>query len=143
MVATPVQQYGMFSGKSFVADPVIFYVVDLDGRRIDESALSQTERDLLQSYPQLYECQSVANASVYNVISNVFAHAGISTENWRHKFTNDIKDLQFANWYNNKLKDITGKSFTNMALYKQGVKWERGRFVATSKPLKLSFIAAE
>ena len=52
VIATPVQQYGMFSGKFIIEDPLPVYLVKANGKLINNALLSPIERDLLQSFPE-------------------------------------------------------------------------------------------
>ena len=143
ITATPIQQYGMYSGKAFLKDTLKLYIVKANGKIIEEAAISQIERDIIQSYPDYYEKHIMSNNAVYNTVSVFFKYAGISTEKNRFKFVNTINDNQFNDWYLNKIEHIIKEPIIKIQVFKQRLCWESGRLGAIGKPTKISFIAAE
>ena len=143
MTATPIQQYGMFSGKAFLKDTLQLYIVKANGKKIEESYISQTERDIIQSYPDFYEKHTQSNNEIYNTLSVFFNYAGLSTEKNRYKFVNNITDSQFNKWYLNKIEGIIKEPIVSIEAYKQQLTWESDSFRVIGKPAKISFIGAE
>ena len=141
--ATPIHQYGMYSGKAFLKDTLQLYIVKANVKIIEESAISQTERDIIQSYPDYYEKHKNSNDQVYNTVSVFFNYAGFSTEKNRYKFVNDINHSLFNKWYLQKIETIIKEPIKSIQVIKQQLSWQSDRLTAIGKPTKITFIAAE
>lgn len=143
IAATPVQQYGMFSGPAHINDSLAVYVVEVNGQTINESGITQTQRDIIQSYPALYANQATNNAAVYNVVSPLFTYMGISKEGHRAKFFNRTEEHSFGDWYKLKLARMINEPIRTLELYRQELKWYNGRLIANGEPVKISLLAAK
>ena len=143
LIATPIQQYGMFSGKQFLKDTFTVYTVIANGKSINETEISQIERDAIQSYPEYYKKQEVNNEVVFHTLKKYFEYAGISMENQRYKYRNAINDSQFKYWFKSRIEKIPNEPMLNPVVYRQKLIWENNSLKAIDTPIKFSFIAAE
>lgn len=143
LIATPIQQYGMFSGKQFLKDTFTVYVVTANGKKINETTISQIERDAIQSYPEYYKKQEGNNEAVYNTMKKYFEYAGIAMDNQRFKYRNAINDSQFNYWFKCRIEKILNEPMHNPVVYQQKLIWENNSLKAIDSPIKFSFIAAE
>jgi hypothetical protein len=69
VVATPVLQYGMYSGPFYLKDTQSLYIIKANDERINEATLSFTDRDFLQLYPESYLSQKKINADCYTTMA--------------------------------------------------------------------------
>lgn len=143
MVATPIHQYGMFSGKHYFKDPLKVYFVKANGKNINEATISQIERDVLQTYPDYYEKQKSVNESVYNTVSAFFKYAAISAEKNRYKYLNTINDSLFTTWYQTKIREIIHEPLKYLEVTRQQFVWENGKLKPIDTAKKLSFIVPD
>lgn len=142
MTATPVQQYGMFSGKYFIKDSLLLYTVKANDKIINSAALSLIERDLVQSYPDYFEKQQHTNEAIFNTVNIYFNYLGISAAKNKYKFINNTSDAVFSNWYRSKMEDIINEPIRSLEVYKQNVVWDNKKLQLIDTPVKIIFIAA-
>jgi hypothetical protein len=142
ITATPINQYGMFSGKYFIKDSLLVYSVKANNKMINFADLSLIQRDLLQSYPDYYEMEKHNNEAIFNTISNYFNYLGIPAGKQQYKFTNQCSAVLFSKWYQSKIENIIKKPITSLNVYKQYFVWENQKLQPIDTPVKLIFIAA-
>lgn len=143
LIATPIQQYGMFSGKQFLKDTFTVYTVSANGKSINETTISQIERDAIQSYPEYYKKQEVNNEVVFFTLKKYFEYAGISMGNQQYKYRNAINDSQFNKWFKTRIEKIINEPVHNPVVHQQKLTWKNNNLIAIGSPIKCSFIAAE
>jgi len=136
MTATPVQLYGMYSGKHYVNDPQEIFLTEANGVVIRDADLSITDRDFLQSFPRYYHDQEAINANVWGTMRHYFQAAGMATEQQAYKFRNEMDDRQFNAWYLRKVAGIIHKPVTTLTIYRQQVAWKDDALVAINTPVK-------
>jgi hypothetical protein len=143
VIATPVQQYGMFSGKFNIEDPIPVYLIKANGKMINHARLSPIERDLLQAYPEYYQTQQSNNEAVYNSMKKFLFTGGIFVES-RHKdkFFNQVNDTIFSNWYRARVSEIINAKVDSLEVYEQFFQWKDHGLHPIDTPAKLKFIVA-
>jgi hypothetical protein len=140
VVATPVLQYGMFSGKAYLKDTQAIYIIEANHKIIDCTMISLTERDILQVYPDYYEKQNAINQTTYTTMKKYMRYSGLSGLMNIDKFTNKITDSVFTNWYKLKVKKIINEPVLSLSVFKQHFLWKNRRLEPIDTPLKLSYI---
>lgn len=124
IVATPVLQYGMFSGMQKLEDTAIAYVFYANDKNIPLSNFTFTERDILLTSLNNYLGQKENNEGVYNSFGTIMQKIKSNLKNNKEKFTNRISDSTFKNWYKLKLEKITNQKIENIEIYKQKIYWK-------------------
>ena len=125
VVATPLLQYGMYSSISNFSDTQTVYLVEADNRLINNSEISVTDLDVLQIYIENYEKQDKINKSVYETMKNYINYTGLSYFMTYNKYSNQLADSVFANWYKTKVEKITGRSVNNLKVWRQQFVWKQ------------------
>lgn len=141
--ATPVQQYGMFSGRFSLQDTLQVYQVKANGRWINNARVSVIERDLIQSFPDYYMSENLINREVYtNLEPYLFIGGLISETSHQHKFFNRINDTLFTAWYKARITGIIHEKVNSLEVYRQLFTWKHSRLNPIDTPAKLNFIVA-
>jgi len=140
MVATPILQYGMFSGVFHTKDTQTVYIVEANHKLINNGKISFTNRDIIQIYIDNYLRYKAVNWSAYNTMKKYIGYAGLSSFMTTDKFTAVISDTTFTNWYRSKMETITGEPITSLAVYQQHFVWEDTTLTAIDAPSKLTCI---
>jgi hypothetical protein len=140
VVATPLLQYGMFSGKSYLKDTQAIYIIEANHKIIDCAKISLAERDMLQVYPDYYEKQSAINQITYTTMKKYMRYSGLFGLMNIDKFTNKVTDSIFTNWYKLKVEKIINEPVLSLSVFKQHFLWQQTRLVPIDNPLKLSYI---
>jgi hypothetical protein len=143
VIATPVQQYGMFSGKFMIEDPLPVYWVKANGKMINHAQLSPIERDLLQAFPEYYQTEKSNNEAVYNSVRKfIFPGVPFNENSHKDKFFNRVNDTIFSNWYRAQVSKIINERVDSLEVYQQFFRWKDHRLHPIDTPAKLKFIVA-
>lgn len=97
-VATPVYQYGMFSGRYAVNDTqqvIHFYT---GSERIPVEKLHFSDRDMLFTMIEKYEKQKTQNPLLYNTIDGIYAKFGLRSLVKASAYTNNTTNTDFMRW---------------------------------------------
>ncbi len=140
VVATPVLQYGMFSGKVYLKDTQTVYIIEANHKIIDCAKVSIAERDMLQVYPDYYEKQNFKNEAAYTTMKKYIRYTGLLGLMNVDKFTNKITDSVFTNWYKLQIEKIINEPVLSLSVFKQHFLWKNTRLEPIDTPLKLSYI---
>ena len=134
LVATPVYQYGMFSGRYSVNDTqqVVHFYAGSD--RVPVEKLHFSDRDLLFSMVEKYEAQKTQNISLYNTIDGIYARFGLKNFVKAGSYQNDVNDTTFSNWLRFFLYHKMNNSDIGSVRYDhQPYQWQQGKM----KPLPI------
>ncbi len=138
IVAFPVNEYGMYSGKLYTSDTQQVYLVYANDTLIDFSRLSMTQRDMLQYSLDYYLNEKENNAAVYSNMKRVLTKLFIGKLMRVENYTNKLGPVTFNKWFTNKLSDITGMQIFRLAAYSCNYCWQSGRLKPVSEPIKLT-----
>ncbi len=140
MIATPVQQYGMFSGKHDISDSLPVYFVKANGNLVNNAELSVIQRDFVQAYPEYYQSQYSQNAGVYNSLKKYLFFAA-DEQKHNYKFFNKTNDDIFSNWFRKRMSEIMNQRVNSLELYKRYFYWNGEQMLPLGTPEKMKFIA--
>ena len=140
IVASPINQYGMYSTPLHLSDTLEVYLVKVNDHFIRGSRLSFTDRDIVQLYPANYEKQGRGNFSVYQTMKKYMSmavRAGLMNE---QKFSNAVTDHVFTSWYGLLLERILKERLDSFSLYTQHFTWLADKVQPIGSPVKSGFI---
>jgi ribosome-associated translation inhibitor RaiA len=141
IVATPILQYGMFSGKKMLADTANAYVFYINNKKIALSNYSFIERDILITSLEKYLNQTENNDAVYSSFSTIVQKLNIDVSKHKEKFFNNTNDSVFKKWYNQKLESITNLDIKTAEVYQQKYTWQNNKIQLTDTAKKIFTIA--
>lgn len=98
LVATPVYQYGMFSGKYSVNDTQQVIHFYSGSESIPAENLHFSDRDMLFGMVAKYEAQKTQNILLYNTIDGIYARFGLKNLVKAGSYSNNVNDKSFSNW---------------------------------------------
>ncbi len=138
MVATPVLQYGMYSGKHLLSDTISVYRVVANGRALEPAQLSAGQNDFVQTYLSLYPSYKENNLAVNGTFRNAFGflHPGARASE------KIVTDEIFANWFKQKMRTIVRERINSLQATHQNFVWTDNRLVAVDTASKLQFLDA-
>ncbi|MFT3981227.1 MAG: hypothetical protein QM687_12200 [Ferruginibacter sp.] len=136
LVATPVYQYGMFSGSYSVKDTQQVYEIYVDGKLLEPATLHFTRRDMLFTLIEKYERQKKDPLVLYQTMQQIFGRAGAGNMVSSEKYLPAISDEKFAQW----LLGYIGKG-SSIAVMERQYQWQDNAMQPVS-PLKPTGIAA-
>lgn len=138
MVATPVLQYGMYSGKHLLSDTISVYRVVVNGRAIEPAQLSAGQNDFMQTYLGLYPLYKENNLAINATFRNAFSflHAGAMPSE------KIVTDKIFANWFKQKMQTIVAEPINSLQATQQNFVWTDKRLMPLDTASKLQFLDA-
>ena len=139
-VATPIFQYGMYSGRIYIRDTQKVYQLKVNNQLLNLSSYSFTERDIIQSSLINYKNQEAHNAAVFFTMKNLLSKFGIGRLMQQSSYSNNITDTAFTLWYKNIVQKIINYPVYNLEVYEQKYIWETNALKPASLPEKQLFI---
>lgn len=103
LVATPIYQFGMFSGIETIKTQTNAYSVYVNNQLLNLNNYTAPELDLILIPARQYLLQKSNNESVYYTFKNVFSKVGISGLLKEKNFRNDITTRAFSDWYKSEI----------------------------------------
>jgi len=140
VVATPVQQYGMYSTVFYRADTQTVYMIEADDKMINCAGISLTERDILQIYPEDYEKQKPVNDAAYQTMRNYIKYTGLLRYMQYDKYSNRIGDKIFTDWYKVQVEKIIKSPVKTLKVYKQHFQWKLNKLEPVDTLTKLTYL---
>ena len=137
MVASPVNQFGMYSGKFFMNDTLALNTVRMNNEEILQDKLSVIDIDFIQEYPQSYKNQQSTNKVVFGSMKKMIKLVLIDS----NYFYNQIIDKEFYAWYTKMVCKRLGKPLSSVELSYHKLVWRQNKFEEIVSPEKNIFIA--
>lgn len=139
-VATPLLQYGMFSGPFYLKDTQNILHIYVNDKRIDFTKYAMSERDQLQVALDYYQAQKDNNEMVYTTIKRILDKVSIGSLMKEEMFTCKLTDQEFTKWYIKIIERITHEKVIKLFAYYQKYTWQSGQLVAVAAPVKINCI---
>lgn len=139
-VATPILQYGMYSGRFYISDTQNVVRLFVNDKPVDFSKYGMSDRDQLQIFLEDYIASKEKNEMVFNTMQRILNKAGIGQYMKREHFTNQVSDEDFTNWYKKMVGKITGEKISRLQVFQQKYIWINGQLTAIDKPVKVTCI---
>ncbi len=139
MIATPVLQFGMYSGPHHLTDTISVYRVIVNDRAIDPSQFSAGQNDFIETYLGLYPAYKENNRLVnetFNKYLNFLPGAGMPAE----KF---VPDEDFTKWFTQKMQAMVAGPIETLRATRQDFLWAGKRLVPIDSASKLDFLDAQ
>lgn len=98
VVATPVYQFGMFSGTFHVSDTQHLYEIWVDGKKINTAEMHFTQRDMLFTMIERYQNASKLHPQIAETLQHLYRRAGLGFLNNDKAYQQGTTDKVFAQW---------------------------------------------
>ena len=141
IVATPVLQYGMFSGNKTQNDTTNTYVIYVNNKKIILSEYSFIERDILLTSFDDYLDSGKNNENIYNTFYGIVQRVHVNVGYTKDKLTTNCTDSIFKVWYKQKVEEITKTKINNIEIYKQKYNWQNNNIHLLDTAQKIFSIA--
>jgi hypothetical protein len=143
MVATPIQQYGMYSAKVYTSDTQKVFQLNVNGKPIDFSKYSLTDRDMMQIPINDFERQAAVNNQAYTTMKSLFNKIGLGRLMPEQKFTNSTTNQQFTVWYKKQLEKRLGYAVDSLSVFDEHYVWQKDQLTRIGQPEKSPVIVTE
>ena len=140
-VATPLLQYGMYSGRCYVSDTQYVLRLVVNNKLLDFTKYSMSQRDQLQFYLEKFLVEKELNEKVFFTMRQLFSKAGLAQWMQKEKYINLANCQEFGQWYKKKVAAITREKIIELAAYRQKYIWQNDILTPVGTPLKITCIA--
>jgi hypothetical protein len=140
-VVAPLFQYGMYSGKFFIADTQQVVRLYANNSLVDFTKYSLVERDMMEISLTNYIHQKKVNEVVFNSIKRILSKFAIGRLMHEEDYTNNISDKDFMQWYKRLLEKDLGYPINKLDAYMQKYTWQKDSFVPIDTPSKINCVA--
>ena len=133
MVATPIYQYGMFSGQQDLKDSFSLLQVHINGAPVNMSKYHFVEKDYMLVMPKKYLSAAVQNEQVQATMHSFFAKFGWGSS---VRTTSDtVADTTiFMKWYQQQLEKFMPTPIRTIQITQQQYLWNGQHAVAQATP---------
>ena len=126
MVASPISQYGMYSGVYKIKTAKTLYTHIVNGEKLDAQRLSIIQNDFLQSFPVYYESEAEINKATFYTMLPYLNKMGLAHQEDSAKFLNHFSREKFRSWYIQKLSVIINNRVDSFKILQQQYIWTDG-----------------
>ena len=141
-VATPIFQYGMYSGRIYIQDTQKVYQLKVNNQLLNLSKYSFSEIDIIQGSLINYKKQEVNNDAVFLTMKSIMSKIGVGHFMHQSSYSNNITNTAFTLWYKNIVQKIIGYPVYSLEVYEQKYIWQTDSLKPASSPIKQLFIVA-
>ncbi len=141
-VATPLLQYGMYSGRYHISDTQNVILLFINKNKLDFTRYTTAEKDHMQVYLEEYLIEKENNEMVFNTMQRILKKTGIGQWMKKENYTNSVTDKDFTKWYENIIEKITGEKINQLEAFQQKYIWQFGQLTAVGTPVKVTCIVA-
>ncbi|MBC7934995.1 MAG: hypothetical protein H7Y86_06510 [Rhizobacter sp.] len=132
--ASPVYQYGMFSGKYPVKDTQKIYQVYLNGEFVNPASLNFADRDMLFTILTRYKHQKITNKNIFETNLIFYNKLGLGQHMNPGTFQNKLTGKDFLTWFSHDLfyrLDLGDHRY--LEINYQLFQWQQGNMIAVSE----------
>lgn len=135
MVATPVLQYGMYSGQQNLSDTIRVYRVLVNDKLIDPVQISAGQNDFIQTFLDAYPGQEENNKLVQATLNKYFGPFKMPAEL-------PVTDAIFSAWFRQKMQRLVLEPIQTLAATRQHFVWAGNKLAPIDTASKLTFLDA-
>ncbi len=129
VTATPIYQFGMFSGIEKLTDTQQVYYFIVNSKPVSISHLPFPERDQLLASLGQYRLQSSRNPAAFGVIRALAAGAGVAGVMKADNYINHFTEPEFARWYIHLFQKYSGIPTRELIVYTKSFIRQKGKFI--------------
>lgn len=141
LVAMPVLQYGMYSGKHFLKDTLSFYTVSVNDKPLNSAVMSQGDIDNIQSYLDTYLLYQESNKVTYHSMRKYIAYVGLESFANHCKYNVVVSDASFYKWFRNKMEKVAGVPVHQLSANRQLLTWTGTTLQPAGPAFKIPLVA--
>ncbi|MBC7867973.1 MAG: hypothetical protein H7X88_10625 [Gloeobacteraceae cyanobacterium ES-bin-316] len=140
IVAMPVLQFGMYSGRHYLKDPQTIYTLQINNKVLNPAQVSHVERDFIQHHLENFPAYKAGNEMVYKTMKKYLSFVGLARFVNYDNYNNTVTDAAFSNWFKPKLENIVHERILFLSASKQDFIWVGDKMLPVSTASKLSFL---
>ena len=138
MVATPVLQFGMYSGKHLLTDSIVVYSVIANNKKIEPSQISAGENDFIQTYLELYPTHRENNSLISAILNKYLGLMPGPRQLPEHPVTDKV----FTEWFSKKMQALVPEPIQSLQATRQQFIWINKKLAPAGIVSKLDFLDA-
>lgn len=141
VVATPIQQYGMYSQRQYFSDTQKVYQLYVNGQKLNLSDFSLVERDMMQIPIDYFGRQEYINSQAFITMRSVFAKLKLDGLLQEKNFVNNTSNLQFYTWFKELVQKNIGNPVAQLEVFEEHYIWNKTKLELTGQPKKITILA--
>lgn len=138
MVATPVYQYGMFSGPVHLEDTLHLTQVEVNGEAVDMSEQHFVSKDKMLVMPQKYLSALLQNDAVHTTMQSFFSKFGLASLVALDAEDTLVNPRIFMGWYQHQLRAVLHKNIDSIQIVEQRLVWDGNKLLSLEIPKKMN-----
>jgi hypothetical protein len=141
VVATPVYQYGMYSGPMYLIDTLHLMQVNINGKKLNMGEYAFASKDKMLVMPDRYLKSLHQNKAIQQSLQRIFAPVGMGSLFNSDKFVQQVQPQLFMQWYRNQLQSFIQEEINSIEIVQQDYSRQASQLVPLGTPRKIDGLA--
>jgi len=141
VVATPVYQYGMYSGPIYLSDTLHLMQVNINGEKLNMGKYSFASKDKMLVMPDRYLKSLHQNKAIQQSLQRIFTPVGMGSLFKSDKFVHQVQPQLFMQWYRNQLQNFIHEEINSIEILQQDYLRQATHLVPVAAPQKIDGLA--
>jgi hypothetical protein len=141
VVATPVYQYGMYSGPMYLRDTLHLMQVNINGKKLNMGKYPFAYKDKMLVMPDKYLKSLHQNKAIQQSLQRIFTPLGMWSLFNSDKFVQQVQPQIFMQWYRNQLQRFIHEEINSIEILQQDYLRQATHLVPLATPQKIDGLA--
>jgi hypothetical protein len=141
VVATPVYQYGMYSGPMYLRDTLHLMQVNINGKKLNMGKYTFASKDKMLVMPDKYLKSLHQNKAIQQSLQRIFTPLGMWSLFNSDKFVQQVQPQIFMQWYRNQLQRFIHEEINSIEILQQDYLRQATHLVPLATPQKIDGLA--
>ena len=141
VVATPVYQYGMYSGPIYLSDTLHLMQVNINGKKLNMGEYPFASKDKMLVMPDKYLKSLHQNKAIQQSLQRIFTPVGMGALFNSDKFVQQVQPQLFMQWYRSQLQRFIHEEINDIEILQQDYLRQATHLVPLGTPQKIDGLA--
>lgn len=141
VVATPVYQYGMYSGPMYLSDTLHLMQVNINGKKLNMAKYPFASKDKMLVMPDRYLKSLHQNKAIQQSLQRIFTPVGMGPLFNSDKFVQQVPPQLFMQWYRSQLQRFIHEEINAIEILQQDYLRQATHLVPLGTPQKIDGLA--
>lgn len=141
VVATPVYQYGMYSGPTYLSDTLHLMQVNINGKKLNMAEYAFASKDKMLVMPERYLKSLHQNKAIQQSLQRIFTPVGMGALFNSDNFVQQVQPQLFMQWYRNQLQNFMHEEINAIEIVQQDYLRQATHLVPLGTPQKIDGLA--
>lgn len=141
VVATPVYQYGMYSGPMYLSDTLHLMQVNINGKKLNMGEYPFASKDKMLVMPDKYLKSLHQNKAIQQSLQRIFTPVGMASLFNSDKYVQQVPPQLFMQWYRSQLQRFIHEEINAIEILQQDYLRQATHLVPLGTPQKIDGLA--